>query len=628
MWTCCGRPASAIAAVGLLGWFVLSVRDVRWRPSTAIWPTLVLPLVALALGTLASERPRLGVEYVAWAVVLVGLYLLLVRVLATQTARDRIGALAAMLSLVVGVLYIVTVVQAWLEWWDLIGGFAVPPLRPLYASLSLGGPGTVQTVQVLTTVIAIAGLGLAGRRRQLLAAVLIGLTAVVTVLAASRTGWGALALALALTGALWVVLAARSGSVRERISARWAHRGTRIAVGGAVVGVLIGLIVVAPVISDRLMNSGTGGRGQYFTVALRMFADRPLLGHGPGTWAVERVSYTQPGELDYYIPHAHDIYLQTLAELGLVGAILGLLALAPLAWLVWRALGSDAAETRRWAWGAVFVLLFLAFFNVLDFQMNVPAVFVLGAVPIAWLDASSREGIGLGSVGESVRRWAGPIARSALWLGCLAAIIVLARAESVAMTHRDAVDRVYAADWGPARDLAAEAQAADPDYPAYAITLGLVASAQGDWETAAEAYRFAADADDMSQSWLGLAQAQEALGEADGEVIESIERALRIGDQQPSVVFAAGALYDRLGLPDRADELYADALATYPSLAADPYWQRDHDIDVALRRDRGAPRPSKPRTRPGRSRSWPATPLGHECWPHDFARGHHRSLGG
>ena len=324
------RAASlVIAAVGLLGWFVLSVRDVRWRPSTAIWPTLVLPLVALALGTLASERPRLGVEYVAWAVVLVGLYLLLVRVLATRTARDRIGALAAMLSLVVGVLYIVTVVQAWLEWWDLIGGFAVPPLRPLYASLSLGGPGTVQTVQVLTTVIAIAGLGLAGRRRQLLAAVLIGLTAVVTVLAASRTGWGALALALVLTGALWVVLAARSGSVRERISARWAQRGTRIAVGGALVGVLIGLIVVAPVISDRLMNSGTGGRGQYFTVALRMFADRPLLGHGPGTWAVDRVSYTQPGELDFYIPHAHDIYLQTLAELGLVGAILGILALAP-----------------------------------------------------------------------------------------------------------------------------------------------------------------------------------------------------------------------------------------------------------------------------------------------------------
>ena len=147
------------------------------------------------------------------------------------------------------------------------------------------------------------------------------------------------------------------------------------------------------------------------------------------------------------------------------------------------------------------------------------------------------------------------------------------------MTHRDAVDRVYAADWGPARDLATEAQAADPDYPAYAITLGLVASAQGDWQTAAEAYRFAADADDMSQSWLGLAQAQEALGEADGEVIESIERALRIGSQQPSVVFAAGALYDRLGLPDRADELYADALATYPSLAADPYWHRDHDIE-------------------------------------------------
>ena len=45
--------------------------------------------IALALATATSWMPRLGLEYVAWSVLLVALYLLLVRVLATETVRRR-----------------------------------------------------------------------------------------------------------------------------------------------------------------------------------------------------------------------------------------------------------------------------------------------------------------------------------------------------------------------------------------------------------------------------------------------------------------------------------------------------------------------------------------------------------
>lgn len=562
----------AIVALGLIVWLALSLRDPRWQPRTAIWPTLVLPIAALALTTVTSWLPRLGLEYVAWAVLLVALYLLLVRVLATETARARIGALAAMLSLVIGLLYMGQVLLAWIEWWGLIGGFAVPPLRPLYASLSLGGPGTVQAVQIIITAIAIAGLGLGDRRRQAFAGLLIAITAIVVVLSASRSGWVALAGALTLAIALWLVVAARAGSLRERIVERWAQRGVKVAVGAAVIAGAAAAVVAAPVVLDRLLNSGTGGRGQYFTVALRMFEDAPLLGHGPGTWAVRRVTYTEPGELDHYIPHAHDIYLQTLAELGITGAVLGVLALVPLAWLVWRGLNAAAPDTRRWAWAALFVLLFLGLFNVLDFQMNVPAVLVLGALPVAWLDASTREGFGLGRVGASAASWVGRGAQVALGVGCVIAVVVLFRAESIATTHQTALAATFTADWEAARGPAEDAWIADPDYPPYAITRGLVASGEGDWETAVEAYGFAAPTDDMAQSWLGLAQAQEALGAPDAEVAASIERALRIGSQQTSIVFAAGALYDRLGDHDRAGALFAQTLTRYPSLAADPYW--------------------------------------------------------
>ena len=56
-----------------------------------------------------------------------------------------------------------------------------------------------------------------------------------------------------------------------------------------------------------------------------MFADSPLLGLGPGTWAARRIAYTEPGELDFVTPHAHDVYLQTAAELGIVGLAVGVI---------------------------------------------------------------------------------------------------------------------------------------------------------------------------------------------------------------------------------------------------------------------------------------------------------------
>ena len=301
---------------------------------------------------MASSTPRLGLEYVAWAVLLVGLYLLLVRILATRTARDRIGALAAMLTLVIGLLYVGQVVMFWLQWWSLVDHFAIPPLRPLFASLSLGAPGTVAAVQVLVAVVALAALGIEGRRRRVLAAVLVILTVLVVVLAASRSSWIALAGAVVFTGGIWLITAMDRGSLREQVQQQWEQRGTRMAAAAVVLSGLVALVVVAPAVLSRLLNSGDGGRSAYFAAALRMFEDSPLLGLGPGTWAVRRAAYTQASEFDWYIPHAHNVYLHTLAELGIVGLLAGLFALVPAVWLLVQGLRSEAADRRRWAWAA------------------------------------------------------------------------------------------------------------------------------------------------------------------------------------------------------------------------------------------------------------------------------------
>ena len=48
---------------------------------------------------------------------------------------------------------------------------------------------------------------------------------------------------------------------------------------------------------------------------------RPLTGQGPGSWAPDRIAFTDASEIDYYIPHAHNVPAQTLAEFGLVGVV-------------------------------------------------------------------------------------------------------------------------------------------------------------------------------------------------------------------------------------------------------------------------------------------------------------------
>ena len=309
-----------------------------------------------------------------------------------------------------------------------------------------------------------------------------------------------------------------------------------------------------------------------------MFEDAPLLGTGPGTWAVQRAAYTAPGELDWYVTHAHNLYLQTLAETGLLGSLAGVAAVAAVAWLLWRAFRGGDPMRRRWAWGALFVFAYLGIASFVDNYANMPAVMVLAAIPLAVLDATADRRLGLPGLSVATSSRVASLARAALWVACLVAILGLARSESIADEHARAVGLIDDGDWEAAAPLVTSASSADPDMIAYQVTRGQVASQMGDWATALDAYRRAAETDDLPASWLGVAQAQLELGRPATDVADSLERALRLGTQQEGILYAAASIYDRLGQVDEANGAYAAALASMPSLAADPYWMSDPDL--------------------------------------------------
>jgi hypothetical protein len=89
-------------------------------------------------------------------------------------------------------------------------------------------------------------------------------------------------------------------------------------VGGACVLAAVGLIAA----SGRLPNYG-GPRSQYWHVAEREWKSRPLLGTGAGTFG----RYWEREGPATGAQDAHNLYLETLAELGPVGLVLVLAAL-------------------------------------------------------------------------------------------------------------------------------------------------------------------------------------------------------------------------------------------------------------------------------------------------------------
>lgn len=69
----------------------------------------------------------------------------------------------------------------------------------------------------------------------------------------------------------------------------------------------------------RLLSLAGSHRYQYWQVALRAFESAPLIGIGPGTF---RFYWAQHQTLGEYVLNAHSLWIETLAEAGLVGIAL------------------------------------------------------------------------------------------------------------------------------------------------------------------------------------------------------------------------------------------------------------------------------------------------------------------
>lgn len=337
--------------------------------------------LALLLAQTEQSRQRFG-EGIALALIGVALLALVSRLLPHLLSVNEDPQAGARLSYPLGywngdaVLFgIATGLGLWLSRRSLIGAvrWAATALLPavmlaLYFTYSRGG--------LLAALIACGCLiALSQDRLWLLAGLAISalgaLPAVIAVQAcnslaenlhdANIAEEGLLVLGILVVGSVLTVvlnlglgrLERRQGRLTDRaISASRDPRVLkRIAIAGAVLALVATLAiggrswhqfnspdVQSPTSSgEHFTQLSDSGRTEFWRVAIDAFEEKPLLGHGAGTY---RFSWHQLRQEPVANLEAHSLYLQAFAELGLVGGLLVLAMVGALLWAgiaAWRA---------------------------------------------------------------------------------------------------------------------------------------------------------------------------------------------------------------------------------------------------------------------------------------------------
>jgi hypothetical protein len=260
--------------------------------------------------------------------------------------------------------------------------------------------------------------------------------------------------------------------------------GAAIAVGGRAWSQFTASDVQFPNQPEHHFGSLNGAnRDEFWRVAIDAFDEKPVLGHGAGTY---QFSWQQLREIPIPVLDAHSLFLESFAELGLVGGLLVLGLFGTLLWTgfaAWRA--ARGAERELYAILVAVVLAF-AVGAAIDWFWEIAALgaifFLASGVLVAARCAQLAQARKTSHSKGEGRRFGLAVAGLAIaWITALALVGPLLVDREIDASQAAAADGNVAS----AVDHADTARSIEPWAASPYIQLGLLAQLQGDYPTAA-----------------------------------------------------------------------------------------------------------------------------------------------
>lgn len=243
---------------------------------------------------------------------------------------------------------------------------------------------------------------------------------------------------------------------------------------------------------------GGSGRTEFWRVALDAFDEKPVLGHGAGTY---RFSWHLLRHNSVTNIDAHSLYLQAFAELGVVGGLLVLatvLTLLATGFLTWRSARGPTRDLYAVLLGAA---LAFAVCSAIDWFWQIAtmgAIFFLasGVLVAARCAQLSRRRATTNGHEEQRRFGLAVIGLAVAWVSALALVGPLLVDAEIDASNSAAADGNFAS----AVSHADTARSIEPWATTPYKQLGLLAESQGDYATAIERYGQAIEREE--ESWL------------------------------------------------------------------------------------------------------------------------------
>jgi hypothetical protein len=280
--------------------------------------------------------------------------------------------------------------------------------------------------------------------------------------------------------------------------------------------------------TDRLSKASGESRYQFWSSAWREFESDPLTGTGSGTF---ELWWTRDGDTPDIVNNAHSLYMETLGELGIVGAALlvgFLLTVLIAGGMAAIRAGELRAPPLAAAVAGCFAFSFTAIF---DWMWQVPVLPVATLLLAAVLVTNA-----VGRVGARDKRGPAPfppLVRVAIAIAALVAIVAIAIPLGGTSLIRQSQDEARSNDLAAALDDARSAQNVQPDAAEPRLQEALVLETDGELPAAAEAARAATDREATNwRLWMVRSRIEAQLGHA-AAAVQFYEKARSLNPNSP-----------------------------------------------------------------------------------------------